>query len=148
MKAVILAGGLGTRLSQETDLKPKPIVEIGGRPIIWHIMKIFSQHGINEFIVCCGYLGYFIQKLTDLSGAISFKLEGEPQLHEEQCLMLDSSRAKTILNWHSELDLISCLTWKMDWHHASTEQTDMTEFSVLADLGIKFLTFIPEFKEL
>jgi len=62
MKAVILAGGLGTRLSEETDLKPKPMVEIGGRPIIWHIMKIYSQHGINEFIVCCGYLGYVIKE--------------------------------------------------------------------------------------
>jgi len=62
MKAVILAGGLGTRLSEETDLRPKPMVEIGQRPIIWHIMKIYSQHGINEFIVCCGYLGYVIKE--------------------------------------------------------------------------------------
>ena len=62
MKAVILAGGFGTRLSEETDLRPKPMVEIGGRPIIWHIMKIYSQHGVNEFIVCCGYLGYMIKE--------------------------------------------------------------------------------------
>ena len=62
MKAVILAGGFGTRLSEETDLRPKPLVEIGGRPIIWHIMKIYSQHGVNEFIVCCGYLGYMIKE--------------------------------------------------------------------------------------
>ena len=62
MKAVILAGGLGTRLSEETDLRPKPMVEIGGRPIIWHIMKIYSQHGINDFIICCGYLGYIIKE--------------------------------------------------------------------------------------
>lgn len=62
MKAVILAGGLGTRLSEETDLRPKPMVEIGGRPIIWHIMKIYSQHGVNEFIICCGYLGYVIKE--------------------------------------------------------------------------------------
>ena len=55
MKAVILAGGLGTRLSEETDMKPKPMVEIGGKPILWHIMKIYSSHGINEFIICCGY---------------------------------------------------------------------------------------------
>ena len=55
MKAVILAGGLGTRISEETHLKPKPMVEIGGRPILWHIMKIYSQHGINDFIICCGY---------------------------------------------------------------------------------------------
>ena len=62
MKAVILAGGLGTRLSEETALKPKPMVEIGGKPIIWHIMKIFSYHGINDFIICCGYKGYIIKE--------------------------------------------------------------------------------------
>ena len=62
MKAVILAGGLGTRISEETHLKPKPMVEIGGRPILWHIMKIYSQHGINDFIICCGYKGYIIKE--------------------------------------------------------------------------------------
>ncbi len=62
MKVVILAGGLGTRLSEETNLKPKPMVEIGDRPIIWHIMKIFSAHNINEFIICCGYKGYLIKE--------------------------------------------------------------------------------------
>tara|TARA_B100000886_G_scaffold339826_1_gene306545 strand:- start:2211 stop:2984 length:774 start_codon:yes stop_codon:yes gene_type:complete len=62
MKAVILAGGFGTRLSEETTTKPKPMVEIGGKPIIWHIMKIYSAHGINEFIVCCGYKGYIIKE--------------------------------------------------------------------------------------
>jgi len=62
MKVVILAGGLGTRLSEETDVRPKPMVEIGGRPIIWHIMKIYSQYGFNEFIVCCGYKGYVIKE--------------------------------------------------------------------------------------
>jgi glucose-1-phosphate cytidylyltransferase len=62
MKAVILAGGLGTRLSEETDLKPKPMVEIGYRPILWHIMKIYSTHGINDFIICCGYKGYLIKE--------------------------------------------------------------------------------------
>tara|TARA_X000000950_G_C13917120_1_gene661571 strand:- start:6201 stop:6974 length:774 start_codon:yes stop_codon:yes gene_type:complete len=62
MKAVILAGGLGTRLSEETNTKPKPMVEIGGKPIIWHIMKIYSQHGINDFIICCGYKGYVIKE--------------------------------------------------------------------------------------
>lgn len=61
-RAVILAGGLGTRLSEETELRPKPMVEIGGRPILWHIMKIFSFHGINEFIVCLGYKGYLIKE--------------------------------------------------------------------------------------
>jgi len=62
MKAVILAGGLGTRISEETHLKPKPMVEIGGKPILWHIMKVYSAHGINEFIICCGYKGYVIKE--------------------------------------------------------------------------------------
>ena len=62
MKAVILAGGLGTRLSEETDLKPKPMIEIGGRPILWHIMKIYAAHGITNFIICCGYKGYLIKE--------------------------------------------------------------------------------------
>ncbi len=62
MKAVILAGGLGTRLSEETVLKPKPMVEIGGRPILWHIMKIFSAQGVTDFVVCCGYKGYYIKE--------------------------------------------------------------------------------------
>jgi glucose-1-phosphate cytidylyltransferase len=62
MKAVILAGGLGTRLSEETTLKPKPMVEIGGRPILWHIMKIYSHYGINDFVVCLGYKGYIIKE--------------------------------------------------------------------------------------
>jgi glucose-1-phosphate cytidylyltransferase len=62
MKAVILAGGLGTRISEETYLKPKPMIEIGGKPILWHIMKLFSAHGVNEFVVCCGYKGYIIKE--------------------------------------------------------------------------------------
>jgi glucose-1-phosphate cytidylyltransferase len=62
MKAVILAGGLGTRLSEETTSKPKPMVEIGGKPILWHIMKVYSHYGVNEFIICCGYKGYVIKE--------------------------------------------------------------------------------------
>ncbi len=62
MKAVILAGGLGTRISEETHLKPKPMIEIGGKPIIWHILKIYSFYGIEEFIICCGYKGYIIKE--------------------------------------------------------------------------------------
>lgn len=62
MKAVILAGGLGTRLSEETDLKPKPMVEIGGKPILWHIMKTYSAHGVNDFVICVGYKGYVIKE--------------------------------------------------------------------------------------
>jgi glucose-1-phosphate cytidylyltransferase len=62
MKAVILAGGLGTRISEETHLKPKPMIEIGGKPILWHIMKLYSHYGINDFIICCGYKGYVIKE--------------------------------------------------------------------------------------
>ena len=62
MKLVILAGGLGTRLSEETVSKPKPMVEIGGKPIIWHLMKLYSSYDINEFIICCGYKGYLIKE--------------------------------------------------------------------------------------
>lgn len=62
MKAVILAGGLGTRLSEETSVRPKPMVEIGGRPILWHIMKMYASHGVNDFVVCCGYKGYVIKE--------------------------------------------------------------------------------------
>ncbi|HET7233280.1 MAG TPA: glucose-1-phosphate cytidylyltransferase [Longimicrobium sp.] len=62
MKAVILAGGLGTRLSEETNVRPKPMVEIGGRPILWHVMKIYASHGINDFVICCGYKGYMIKE--------------------------------------------------------------------------------------
>ena len=62
MKAVILAGGLGTRISEETHLKPKPMIEIAGRPLLWHLMKIYSSHGINEFVICCGYKGYLVKE--------------------------------------------------------------------------------------
>jgi glucose-1-phosphate cytidylyltransferase len=62
MKAVILAGGLGTRISEESHLKPKPMIEIGGKPILWHIMKIYASHGINEFVICLGYKGYIIKE--------------------------------------------------------------------------------------
>jgi glucose-1-phosphate cytidylyltransferase len=82
MKAVILAGGLGTRLSEETIVRPKPMVEIGGKPILWHIMKIYSAYGINDFIVCLGYRGYIIIKeyfreLCDL------RYEGESDAHPQ-----------------------------------------------------------------
>ena len=62
MKAVILAGGMGTRISEETHMKPKPMVEIGGKPILWHILKIYSAHGVNDFVICCGYKGYVIKE--------------------------------------------------------------------------------------
>jgi glucose-1-phosphate cytidylyltransferase len=62
MKAVILAGGLGTRISEETHLKPKPMIEIGGKPILWHILKLYSTYGVNDFVICCGYKGYLIKE--------------------------------------------------------------------------------------
>ena len=62
MKAVILAGGLGTRISEETHLKPKPMIEIGGKPVLWHILKMYSAHNVNEFVICCGYKGYVIKE--------------------------------------------------------------------------------------
>ncbi|MFC7702455.1 glucose-1-phosphate cytidylyltransferase [Bradyrhizobium sp. GCM10028915] len=62
MKAVILAGGLGTRISEETSVRPKPMVEVGGRPILWHIMKMYSAHGVHDFVICCGYKGYVIKE--------------------------------------------------------------------------------------
>ena len=62
MKAVILAGGLGTRISEETAVRPKPMIEIGGRPVLWHILKIYSHYGINDFIICLGYKGYLIKE--------------------------------------------------------------------------------------
>jgi glucose-1-phosphate cytidylyltransferase len=62
MKAIILAGGIGTRLSEETVLRPKPMIEIGGKPILWHIMKLYSAHGVNDFVICCGYRGYIIKE--------------------------------------------------------------------------------------
>ena len=62
MKAIILAGGLGTRFTEETTLRPKPMIEIGGKPILWHIMKLYSAHGVNDFVICCGYRGYMIKE--------------------------------------------------------------------------------------
>lgn len=62
MKTVILAGGFGTRISEESDIRPKPMIEIGGKPILWHIMKSYSHYGFNDFIICCGYKGYYIKE--------------------------------------------------------------------------------------
>ena len=62
MKTVLLAGGLGTRLREETEFRPKPMVPVGGKPILWHIMKLYSAHGVNDFIICCGYRGYVIKE--------------------------------------------------------------------------------------
>jgi len=89
MKAVILAGGLGTRISEETGLKPKPMIEIGGKPILWHIMKIYSFYGINEFIVCLGYKGYIIKEYFDNyflhQSDVTFDMsKNEMEIHQER----------------------------------------------------------------
>ena len=62
MKAVILAGGYGTRISEETDIRPKPMIDLGGKPVLWHILKLYSYHNINDFIICCGYKSYIIKE--------------------------------------------------------------------------------------
>lgn len=89
MKVVILAGGLGSRLSEETYLKPKPMIEIGGKPILWHIMKIYSSYGINEFIICCGYRGnvikdFFSNYFLYLSDVTFSMIDNTMEVHERQ----------------------------------------------------------------
>ena len=89
MKAVILAGGLGTRISEETHIKPKPMIEVGGKPILWHILKMYSAHGINDFIICCGYKGYVIKEyfanyflhMSDVTFDLS---KNEMQVHQHK----------------------------------------------------------------
>lgn len=89
MKAVILAGGLGTRISEETQVKPKPMVEIGGKPILWHIMKLYSAHGINDFVICCGYKGYVIKEyfanyFLHMSDVTFDMANNDMQVHEQK----------------------------------------------------------------
>jgi glucose-1-phosphate cytidylyltransferase len=89
MKAVILAGGLGTRISEETHLKPKPMIEIGGKPILWHIMKLYSTHGIDDFVVCCGYKGYLIKEyfanyFLHMSDVTFDLAKNEMQVHQQK----------------------------------------------------------------
>jgi glucose-1-phosphate cytidylyltransferase len=88
MKAVILAGGLGTRIAEETSLRPKPMIEIGGKPILWHIMKIYSSHGINDFVICCGYKGYMIKEYfanyaLHMSDVTFDMTSGEMEVHRQ-----------------------------------------------------------------
>ena len=89
MKAVILAGGLGTRFAEETSLRPKPMIEIGGRPILWHIMKIYAAHGVNDFVICCGYKGYVIKEYfanysLHMSDVTFDMARGEMIVHEKR----------------------------------------------------------------
>jgi glucose-1-phosphate cytidylyltransferase len=89
VKAVILAGGLGTRISEETASRPKPMVEIGGKPILWHVMKIYSSHGVNDFIICCGYKGYVIKEyfqnyFLHMSDVTFDMRENRMQVHHER----------------------------------------------------------------
>jgi glucose-1-phosphate cytidylyltransferase len=89
MKAVILAGGLGTRISEETHLKPKPMIEIGGKPILWHIMKMYSAHGINDFVICCGYKGYVIKEyfanyFLHMSDVTFDMVSNQMQVHQQK----------------------------------------------------------------
>ena len=88
MKAVILAGGLGTRISEETHLKPKPMIEIGGKPVLWHIMKLYSAHGVNDFVICCGYKGYVIKEsfanyFLHMSDVTFDMANNQMQVHEQ-----------------------------------------------------------------
>lgn len=89
MKAVLLAGGLGTRISEETHTKPKPMIEIGGKPILWHILKTYSHHGINDFIICCGYKGYVIKEYFQNyflhNSDVTFNMrENRMEVHDER----------------------------------------------------------------
>ncbi len=88
LKAVILAGGLGTRISEETHLKPKPMIEIGGKPILWHIMKLYSANGVNDFVICCGYKGYVIKEyfanyFLHMSDVTFDMANNQMQVHEQ-----------------------------------------------------------------
>ena len=104
MKAVILAGGYGTRISEETNLKPKPMVEIGGKPILWHIMKIYSAHNINEFIICCGYKGDIIKEYFSRSDFPAWNIE----LVDTGIDTMTGGRVKRIQN---RIDDTFCVTY-------------------------------------
>ena len=104
MKAVILAGGYGTRISEETHLKPKPMIEIGGKPILWHIMKIYSAHNINEFIICCGYKGDIIKEYFSRSDFPAWNIE----LVDTGIDTMTGGRVKRIQN---RIDDTFCVTY-------------------------------------
>jgi glucose-1-phosphate cytidylyltransferase len=104
LKAVILAGGFGTRISEESNLKPKPMIEIGGKPILWHIMKIYSHYGINDFVICCGYKGHIIKEFFE-----DFKSESwNVQTIDTGLKTMTGGRLKRI---ESEIDDTFCMTY-------------------------------------
>jgi len=125
IKAVILAGGLGTRISEESHLKPKPMIEIGGRPILWHIMKIYSHYGVNDFVICCGYRGYLIKEYfanyflhtSDVTFDLANnKMRVHRQRAEPWCVTLVDTGEFTqtggrIKRIHEHLDDTFCLTY-------------------------------------
>ncbi len=127
MKAVILAGGLGTRISEETHLKPKPMIEIGGMPILWHIMKIYAAHGVNDFVICCGYRGYVIKEyfanyFLHMSDVTFDMADNKMQVHHQKAEpwkvtlvdtgadTLTGGRLKRVANYVSDEDAF-CFTY-------------------------------------
>ena len=107
LKAVILAGGFGTRISEESDLKPKPMIEIGGKPILWHIMKIYSHYGINDFVICCGYKGHIIKEYFEDLKSKSWNV----QTIDTGLKTMTGGRLKRIEN---EIDDTFCMTYGDD----------------------------------
>src|SRR5438105_237468 len=129
MKAVILAGGLGTRLSEETTIRPKPMVELGGKPVLWHIMKIYSHHGINDFIVCLGYKGYMIKEyfanyFLHMSD-VTFNLRSNEMKVHHNTSEPWSVRSSTPATPHKPADgwRAFAITWAME-HSASHTATE------------------------
>lgn len=134
MKAVILAGGFGTRISEESEYKPKPMIEIGGMPILWHIMKTYSHYGINEFIICAGYKQHVIKEwFADYflhTSDITFdftqgskwgegvkwvnRYDGGP--HEASFLKLDCSKLKAIFGWKPHWNLDTAIEMVVEWN--------------------------------
>lgn len=127
MIAVILAGGLGTRISEETHLKPKPMIEIGGKPILWHIMKSYSAHGVNDFVICCGYKGYLIKEyfanyFLHMSDVTFDMTNNEMQVHQRKAepwrvtlvdtgdVTLTGGRLKRVANYIKDEDCF-CFTY-------------------------------------
>lgn len=146
MKAVILAGGLGTRISEETLLKPKPMVEIGGKPILWHILKIYSYYGINEFVICCGYKGYVIKEyfanyflhMSDVT--FHFDRNNEIEVHSQK----SEPWKLTLVDTGQKTDTAGRLLSVKDF--LSDEAFAFTYGDGLADINIKKL--ISQHKEL